>query len=99
MFISGKEFIKEKLEKQAPKGTRFDWESYNKDIENGIGVMEQLRKCECGGYVTTKPAPLQWYELPMDTVVDKERYEHDKKIHGEFIADMWRKSGMYRRKE
>ena len=51
------QIIKEALEKPAPKGTRFDWDAYWKDIENGIGAMEQVRKCQRGGYYTTKPLP------------------------------------------
>ena len=48
---------KENLKKPAPKGTRFDWDAYWKDIENGIGAMEQVRKGQRGGYYTTKPLP------------------------------------------
>lgn len=51
------QIVKEVLEKPAPKGTRFDWDAYWKDIENGIDPMEQVRKCERGDYRTTKPLP------------------------------------------
>lgn len=52
-----KEVVKEKLEPVAPKGTRFDWDAYYKDIERGIDPMEQVRKRARGGYMTTKPLP------------------------------------------
>lgn len=55
MLFTGKEIIKEAMEKPAPKGTRFDWDAYWKDVENGIGAMEQVRKRERGEYMTTKP--------------------------------------------
>lgn len=98
-FFTIKQLIKEKTEPVAPKGTRFDWDAYYKDIENGIGAMEQVRKCERGGYITTKPEPPKWYELPMDTVVDEARYKHDKETYGERIAETWRKNGSYRYKK
>ena len=95
-LLTTKEFIKEKIEKPAPKGTRFDWDAYYKDIENGIGAMEQVRKCQSGGYITTKPATPKWYELPLETIVDVERYEHDKKIYSESTVKRWRELGLYR---
>ena len=51
------QLLKETLEKPAPKGTRFDWDAYWKDIDNGIGAMEQVRKRQRGGYLTTEPLP------------------------------------------
>ena len=91
-----KEVVKEKTEPVVPKGTRFDWDAYYKDIENGISAMEQVRKRQRGGYMTTKPATPKWYELPLDTVVDTKRYKHDKEVYGEHIAESWRKNGQYR---
>lgn len=85
----GYALIKEKTEKPAPKGTRFDWDAYKKDIENGIGCMEQLRKQERGGYWTTKPLP---------EIVDIERYEYDKKRYGAETAECWKQKGYYRYK-
>lgn len=35
-------------------------------------------------------------DLPKDTVIDVERYEHDKKVHGEEYAESVRKRGDYR---
>jgi hypothetical protein len=95
-ICTAKEYSKEKAEKPAPKGTRFDWDAYYKDIENGINVMDQVHKCERGEYYTTKPADPKWWELPIDTVVDVERYEHDRKTYGEDLANMYKKIGSYR---
>ena len=95
-LFAGKQLIKEKMEKPTPKGTRFDWDAYYKDIENGMTTMEQIKKRQNGGYNTTKPAEPKWYELPIDTVVDTKRYEHDKAKYGEEMAEMWRKNGSYR---
>lgn len=55
LFIAIIQIIKEALEKPAPKGTRFDWDAYWKDVENGMGAMEQVRKRQRGGYWTTEP--------------------------------------------
>ena len=55
LFV-GSQIVKEKMEKPAPKGTRFDWDAYYKDIENGMTTVEQIKKRQRGGYNTTKPA-------------------------------------------
>ena len=57
LIIAVIQIVKEALEKPAPKGTRFDWDAYWKDVENGIGAMEQVRKRQSGGYMTTEPMP------------------------------------------
>lgn len=49
------QIIKEAVEKPTPKGTRFDWDAYWKDVENGMPAMEQVRKRQSGGYMTTEP--------------------------------------------
>ena len=49
------ELIKEKIEPVAPKGTRFDWDAYWNDVNNGMSTIEQIKKRERGGYLTTKP--------------------------------------------
>ena len=49
--------VKEWREKPAPKGTRFDWDAYWKDVENGMPSIEQVRKRQRGGYMTTEPLP------------------------------------------
>ena len=87
------QFLKEKCEKLAPKGTRFDWDAYWKDVENGMPAMEQVRKRQRGGYMTTEPLPEPKEIIPK--VVDMKRYQHDKKRYGEAIAEVNRKCGMY----
>lgn len=57
LILALKQIIKEALEKPAPKGTRFDWDAYWKDVENGMPSMEQVRKRQRGGYMTTDPLP------------------------------------------
>lgn len=49
--------VKEALEKPAPKGQRFDWDVYWQDVNNGMDAMEQVRKRQRGGYLTTEPLP------------------------------------------
>lgn len=51
------QWLKEKLEKPAPKGSRFDWDAYYKDIDNGIPFSVQMEKHKKGLYTTTKPLP------------------------------------------
>lgn len=70
MLFTARQIIKEKSEPVAPAGTRFDWDAYWEDVRNGMSSMEQVRKRQRGGYMTTKPVPGQGRELPMDTVVD-----------------------------
>ena len=96
ILFSAKEIVKEAVEKPAPQGTRFDWDAYWEDVRNGMTSVEQIKKRQRGGYLTTKPKPPEWYELPLDTVVDTERYENDKKQYGESVAEQWRKTGSYR---
>lgn len=96
IVLTAKEIIKEKTEPVVPKGTRFDWDAYWKDVEDGMSTIEQIEKRKRGDYMTTKPAAPKWYELPMDTVVDIKRYEHDKEIYGERMTESWRKNGQYR---
>ena len=92
-LFCAKEIIKEKIEPVAPKGTRFDWDAYWKDIENGMPCMEQVRKRERGGYMTTKPLPTPKETIPM--VSDIKRYEQDKELYGEETAEFFRKCGFY----
>lgn len=89
----GVQVVKEKTEPVAPKGTRFDWDAYWADVENGMPAMEQVRKRQRGGYMTTKPLPEPKEVIPK--VVDMKRYQHDKKLYGEAIAEVNRKNGMY----
>lgn len=91
--FAAKEIIKEKTEPVAPKGTRFDWDAYWEDVKNGTSCMEQVRKCEHGGYMTTKSLPKPKEIIPK--VVDVKRYQHDKQLYGETTAEMWRICGYY----
>lgn len=89
-----KEVAKEKMEPIAPKGTRFDWDAYQKDIEDGIGAMEQVRKRQSGGYMTTAPLPTP--PAAINDVVDIKRYQYDKRVYGETFAEVNRKNGSYK---
>lgn len=81
--------------KKIPKGARFDWDAYWKDVREGLTTQEQLKKKENLEYWTTKPESPKWYELPLDTVADVERYEQDKALSPR-LAEQWRKTGHYR---
>lgn len=101
ILCTANEYIKEKTEPVAPKGTRFDWDAYWKDVKNGMTCMEQVKKRQNGDYMTINPLPQKpiipkWYEVPTDTVIDTKRYEHDKELYGEEIVEVWRKHGSYR---
>lgn len=89
--------VKEKLEKPAPEGTRFDWDAYWKDVHNGISCMAQIKKQERGGYWTTEPLPeKRVIDAPIpDDVVDVETYKHDREIFGEENVEKFRKCGLY----
>lgn len=87
------EWIKEKTEPTTPANVRFDWDAYRKDIENGIGAMEQIKKRERGDYYTTKPLT---HGENLEDVLDVERYRHDLKVFGESLTEGWRKNGMYK---
>lgn len=88
-----KEVAQERLEPVAPKGTRFDWAAYWRDIDDGIGAMEQVRKRQSGGYTNTMLP--QTNPVPKNGVVDQKRYQHDKRTYGEAIAEMNRQNGSY----
>ena len=91
--FAAKEVIKEKIEPIAPKGTRFDWDAYWSDIENGMSTIEQVKKRQSGGYMTTKPLHKPQEVIPK--VVDIKRYQYDKELYGEAIAEVNRKCGVY----
>ena len=46
--------IKEKTEPVPPKGMHFDWDAYWNDVNNGMSSVEQIKKRQRGGYMTTK---------------------------------------------
>ena len=81
------EIVQEKTESVAPKGTRFDWDEYHDDIRNGMTTEQQIKKRQRGGYMTTA--------RPNKNTFDNTRYEHDKALYGEAVAEMWRKNGSY----
>ena len=92
-ILAAKEVVKEKVEPVATKGTRFDWDTYWADVKNGMPIVEQVKKRQSGGYMTTKPLPEPKEVIPK--VVDMKRYQHDKKLYGEAIVEVNRKLGMY----
>ena len=94
-IFTAKDYVKEKIEKPVPSGTRFDWDSYWNDVGK-LTTQEQIKKRQRGGYNTITPSPKKWYDMPYDALVDVERYENDKKIMGEKLAEQFRKDGMYR---
>lgn len=93
-IFTAKELVKEKTEPVAPASMRFDWDAYWEDIGNGIGAMEQVRKCERGGYYTTKPLPEK--KEVIEGVLDMERYLHDLDVCGEEMTEIRRKNGVYK---
>ena len=82
------------LQAIAPANMRFNWDAYWKDIENGISVMDQIKKQERGGYYTTKPLPEK--KEVIEGVLDMERYQHDLDVCGEEMTEIRRKNGVYK---
>ena len=93
-ILTAKEVAMEKLERPAPEGTHFNWDAYWKDVESGVSTIEQLKKRQRGDYDTTKPFVKE--TIPINDVLDIDRYNHDKKVYGECIAEVWRKQGSYK---
>lgn len=93
-LFTAKDVIKEKAEPIAPKGTRFDWDAYWDDVDSGVGALKQVRKRQSGGYTTTEPLPHK--QPPIDGVIDIKRYQHDKEVYGEAIAEINRQNGSYK---
>ena len=92
-LFAAREVVKERCEPVAPQGTRFDWDAYWADVESGMPAIVQVRKRQSGGYMTTEPLPKPMEIVP--NVVDMKRYQHDKALYGEAIAEVNRKNGMY----
>lgn len=61
-------------------------------------IEDRLKKKARGGYYTTEPK-LKWYELPLGTVVDQDKYNYEKEIWGDWYVEMNRKNGAYRVKD
>ena len=95
-IFSIKEIINEKTEPVTPKCVRFDWDAYWNDVRNGMSTTEQIKKRERGGYMTVKPEPPKWYELPIDTIIDIDQYKQDKESWGVEYAEYRRNKGAYR---
>lgn len=95
VVVSVWQWAKEKMEPALPRNARFDWDAYWEDVRNGMGSAEQIKKRTSGGYYTTKPAPPNPMDLPLETVVDVERYLHDKELYPSY-AEQKRKNGGYR---
>lgn len=93
-LLTAKDVIKEKAEPIAPKGTRFDWDAYWDDVDSGVNALKQVRKRQSDGYTTIAPLPEK--QQPIDGVVDVKRYQHDKMVYGEAIAEMNRQNGSYK---
>lgn len=89
-----KEVVQEKAEPVAPKGTRFDWNMYWDDVDRGMSATEQINKRQSGGYMTTAPLPTSFPVI--HGVVDVKRYQHDKRVYGDAIAEMNRRNGSYK---
>ena len=90
ILFTTKEIIADKLERK--KGiTYFNWDEYWKDVKCGITTEQQLKKRQNGGYTTTSSC----FSNRTKTAFDYERYNHDKELYGEAIAEVWRNNGSY----
>jgi hypothetical protein len=78
--------VHERLEQPAPKGTRFDTDTYWDDVNRGVDPIEVVRKRQNNQYVTTAPKPVSHRDIPINAIVDRERYEHDVKKYGQGFA-------------
>ena len=92
-LFAAREVIKEKSEPVAPEGIHFDWDEYWADVNSGMTTIEQVKKRQSGGYMTTKSIKKPIEIIPK--VIDIKRYNHDKKLYGESITEVNRKLGMY----
>lgn len=93
ILFNAKELIEEKMEKPILKNTRFDYDAFCKDIDNGMSATDQIKKRKNGGYMTDDPLPSN---MNFNNVVDIKRYLNDKNVYGEIAAEMWRKNGNYK---
>lgn len=89
-----KEVVQEKAEPVAPKDIRFNWSMYWDDVDKGMSATEQINKRQSGGYMTTAPLPIS--SPAIHGVVDVKRYQHDKRVYGDAIAEMNRQNGSYK---
>lgn len=91
------DFLKELFtpKPKIPEGARYDFEKYYQDIDD-LGIFEAIEKDKRGEYWTTGELTKSWTDLPLETVVDVERYERDKILLGELWTESNRKAGDYR---
>jgi hypothetical protein len=97
--ITAKELVQESLEPVAAVNQRFDTDTYWDDVNRGVDPIEVVRKRQNNQYVTTAPKPVSHRDIPINAIVDRERYEHDVKKYGQGFADRERRIGGYRVKK
>lgn len=90
LLFSAKEIIAEKSEKIL-HNTRFNWDEYWKDIRCGMTTEQQLKKRQSGGYTTTSPC----FSNHKKNAFDYTRYNNDKELYGEAVAEIWKQNGSY----
>lgn len=91
LIFTAKEIFAEKSERKL-YNTCFDWDEYWKDVRCGMTTEQQIKKRRNGGYTTTSPC----FSNPRKSDFDHARYEHDKALYGEAVAEMWKQNGSYR---
>ena len=90
LLFSAKEIIAEKSERKQDT-TYFNWDEYWDDVQCGMTTEQQLKKRQSGGYTTTSPC----FSNNKKIVFDNDRYNHDKTLYGEVVAEMWKQNGSY----
>ena len=86
-----KEAIEEKHKNTIPDDARFNWGEYWADVRSGMTTMEQVKKRQNGSYMTL-PESTDRENNNFDNI----RYEADKALYGEAIAEIWKKNGSYK---
>lgn len=92
LLFSAKEIIQEKLERPQ-HNIYFNWDEYWKDVRCGMTTEQQLKKRQSGGYTTTSPC----FSNREKNAFDHARYNHDKELYGEAVAEIWKNNGSYNR--
>lgn len=77
--------LRDFLEPPAEENLRFDWEAYNRDIQDGVDCQTQMAKLKNGAYMTSEPCK----------VIDLERYYYDLKVYGREVVERKRRDGEY----
>lgn len=91
LLFSAKEIITEKSERTL-HNTHFNWDEYWKDVRCGMTTEQQLKKRQSGGYTTTSSC----FSNHKKNAFDHKRYNHDKALYGEAVAEMWKQNGLYK---